>query len=333
MATIRDIAKRAQVSVSTVSRVLNNKPDVKAETKEKIDRAIKELSFSPSNVARGLVLKKSSVIGFIVPDIANPSFPELARGIVSRARELGYSVMFFDTNHDNHVEKEAIKLMQSKQVDGIILSFDEANRVELEKLKKEQFPSVQIYRKSSRPTISTIALDNIDAGLMATNYLIKNGHNRIGLITTGKETQSGYERHKGYCQALEKAGIAFDEELVKTGKNNAAAGKECMEALLFLPKPPTAVFACHDLMAVGSYEAVYDKGLSIPEDISIIGHDNIDVSRYVRPKLTTIDTHKSNLGRAAVDLLMEEINAAETLNKEVVLQAELIERESVRELK
>lgn len=333
MATIRDIAKKAKVSVSTVSRVLNNKPDVKAETKEKIDKAIKELGFSPSNFARGLVLKKSNIIGFIVPDIANPSFPELARGIVTQARSLGYSVMFFDTNHDNHVEKEAISLMRSKQVDGIILSFDEANRDELEKLKKEQFPSVQIYRKSSQPTISTIALDNIAAGKTATNYLLKKGHRRIGLITTGNETQSGYERQKGYCKSLEEAGIPFEKELVRTGKNNADAGKVCMEALLSLQDPPTAVFACHDLMAVGSYEAIYERGLSIPEDISIIGHDNIDISRYIRPKLTTIDTHKSGLGRASVDLLMEEIEADEPLNKEIVLQAELIERESVRELK
>lgn len=332
MATIKDIAKKAHVSVSTVSRVLNNKPDVKTETKIKINLAIKELAFSPSNVARGLVLKKSNTIGFIVPDIANPSFPELARGIVSRARFLGYSVMFFDTNNDSHVEKEVIKLMQGKHVDGIILSFNEANRDELEKLKKEQFPVVQIYRKSSESTISTIALDNEYAGIMATNYLINKGHRRIGLMTTGNKTQSGYERLKGYKRALETAGIPFEEFLVQTGDNNADSGKSCMETLLNLKNPPTAVFACHDLMAIGSYEAVFDKGLSIPQDISVIGHDNIDISQYVRPKLTTIDTHKSELGQAGVDLLVEEIQAAEPLNKEIIFCAELIERDSVREL-
>jgi LacI family transcriptional regulator, galactose operon repressor len=332
MATIRDIAKKAQVSVSTVSRVLNNKPDVKAETKKKIDKAIEELGFSPSNVARGLVLKKSSVIGFIVPDIANPSFPELARGIVARARSLGYSVMFFDTNHDKHVEKEAINLMQGKHVDGIILSFNEANRNELEKLLKKQFPVVQIYRKSSKPTISTIALDNYYAGTMATNYLIQKGHRRIGLITTGKQTQSGYERLMGYKKALDHSGIEYDEDLVQVGENNADSGKGCMLNLLKLKRKPTAIFACHDLMAVGSYEAIYDKGFSIPEDISVIGHDNIDVSRYIRPKLTTIDTHKFDLGQAGVDLLLEEIQADQPLNKEVVIKAELIERDSVREL-
>lgn len=332
MATIRDIAKRAQVSVSTVSRVLNDKPDVKAETKEKVDRAIRELGFSPSSAARGLVLKKSSVIGFIVPDITNPSFPELARGIVSRARELGYSVMFFDTNHDNQVEKEALNLMQSKQVDGIILSFNEANRDELEKLKQERFPVVQIYRKSSKTAISTVALDNIYAGKMATDYLIGKGHTRIGLITTGRNTQSGYERLKGYEEALEKAGILFDDALVRTGENNADAGYSCMEELLDLELPPTAVFACHDMIAAGACEAVFDRGLTIPGDISVMGHDNIAVSRFLRPKLTTVDTYKDQLGRAGVDLLVEEIKAEEPLNKEVVFRSELIERGSVREL-
>ncbi len=332
MATIKDIAKKANVSVSTVSRVLNSKPDVKAETKEKIDRAIAELGFSPSTVARGLVLKKSNIIGFIVPDIANPSFPELARGVVNRARTLGYSVMFFDTNHDNRVEVEALNLMQGKHVDGIILSFDEANREELKKLKEEQFPVVQIYRKSSENSISTVALDNEYAGEMATHYLIQKGHKRIGLISTGERTQSGYERMKGYRKALEEAGISPDEKLIQVGKNDAESGKACMDSLLQLDPAPTAVFVIHDLMAVGAYESIYDKGLSIPGDISIVGHDNIDFSSYLRPKLTTIDTHKFHLGEIGVDLLVEEIDAEKPLNREAVIQAELIERESVRDL-
>ncbi len=332
MSTIRDIASKAQVSVSTVSRVLNNKPDVKAATREKIDQAIRELNFRPSNAARGLVLKKSNVIGFIVPDITNPSFPGLARGIIMRARSFGYSVMFFDTDHDSHVEKEAIDLMQGNQVDGIILSFDEANRDELEKLKKKQFPVVQIYRKSSKSTISTIALDNVNAGVTATQYLIDKGHRRIGLITTGKHAQSGHERQKGYCKALQDFGIPFDDKLVCIGENKPDSGKDCMSGFLEMVNPPTAVFVTHDMMAAGSYDAVYEKGLSIPEDISIISHDNLVISRYLRPKLTTMDTYKSKLGMEAVDLLIEEIQATEPLNKEVVFQAELLERESVREL-
>lgn len=330
--TIRDIAKHAGVSVSTVSRVMNKKPDVKPETQEKVTLAIEELGYSPNIVARGLVLKRSNVIGFIVPDIMNPSFPELARGVVARAKTYGYSVMFFDTNHDSKVEKEAIRLLQSKQVDGIILSFDEANKDELEKLKLERFPVVQIYRKSSRSAISTIAIDNVGSGYTATSYLIGLGHRRIGHITTGKGSQSGQERLDGYKKALAEAEIPYDSALIQVGENKAEAGRECMERLLALQVKPTAVFASHDVMAIGAYEAVYNAGLSIPEDISVVGHDNNEMSRLIRPKLTTVDTHKDRLGQASVDLLMEEIEKAEPLNKERVFVTELIVRESSRSM-
>jgi LacI family transcriptional regulator len=254
----------------------------------------------------------------------------LARGVISRARELGYSVMFFDTNKDNQVEKEALSLMQSKQVDGVILSFNESNRDELEKLKQENFPVVQIYRKGPHSTISTVALDNVEAGKKATKYLIEKKHNRIGFITTGKNTQSGYERLIGYRKALEEEGIPFDESLIQSGENNAVSGDICMRNLLNLENPPTAVFVSHDMMAAGAYDAVFTRGLSIPQDISVIGHDNISLSQFLRPKLTTLDTHKDLLGRAGVDLLMEEIEAEKTLSREVVFQSEIVERDSVR---
>ena len=328
--TIVDIAKRANVSVSTVSRVLNNKPDVSSETLEKVRDAIKELKYSPSSVARGLVLQHSNIIGYIASDITNPSFPETARGVVGKAKKYGYSVMFFDANQDSKVEKEAIKLLRSKQVDGIILSFSEANRDELEKLKQECFPVVQIYRKSSQSAISTIAIDNIGSGFTATQYLVHAGHRRIAHITTGNLTQSGYERMAGYQQALTEAGIEIDADLIQTGTNTVETGKECMDRLLGLPVRPTAVFASHDVLAIGAYEAILDRGLRIPEDISVLGHDNIEISRLVRPRLTTIDTFKYRLGEASVDLLVEEMNAHAPQNKEIVFSGELVVRDSVR---
>ena len=330
--TIVDIAKKAQVSVSTVSRVLNNKPDVNKETEEKIRNAIKELDYSPNSVARGLVLKRSNIIGYIASDITNPSFPELARGVVVKAKEYGYAVMFFDANQDNRVEKEAIQLMRSKQVDGIILSFSEANRDELERLRKERFPVVQIYRKSSMSAISTIAIDNVGSGYKATKYLISCGHRRIAHITTGDITQSGYERMAGYLQALNEAGITVDHQLIQQGISSVDSGKACMQRLLQVDNLPTAVFASHDIMAIGAYEAILDNGLSIPKDISVLGHDNIEISRLIRPRLSTIDTYKYRLGQASVDLLIEEIVAHSPQNKEIVFPGELLIRESVRTL-
>jgi LacI family transcriptional regulator len=326
--TIKDIANHANVSVSTVSRVLNGKPDVKPETQRKIAEVIEEFGFSPSTVARGLVLRHSHVIGFVVPDIMNPSFPELARGIVAQAKTHGYSVMFFDTNHDSNMEKQSVRLLRSRQVDGIILSFDQANKDELERLKAERFPVVQIYRKSASSAISTIAIDNVGSGYNATRYLLELGHRRIGHISTGSTTQSGHERLDGYSAALKEAGISFDEDLVRFGENSVASGAACMEAFLKMADRPSAIFACHDVMAVGAYEAIYNAGLRIPEDVSVVGHDNLEMSRIVRPKLTTVDTRKDQLGRAGVDLLMEEMKATGPQNKEIVFPTELIVRGS-----
>jgi len=329
---IRDIAQHAGVSVSTVSRVLNNKPDVNAETLERVNEAIDTLGYSPNSVARGLVLKKSQVLGFVVPDITNPNFPELARGVVERARAHGYSVIFFDTNHDNKVEKEALKLLRSKQVDGIIVSFSEANLDELVKLKEEKFPAVQIYRKSPKSFISTIAIDNVDSAYRAVQYLMGRGHRRIGHITTGEATLSGAERLEGYRRAYVEAGLEFRDEWIFSGPHSAETGYRGMKQFLGQPERVTAVFASHDLMAVGAYEAVYEKGLSIPGDVSLMGHDNVEISRLVHPKLTTIDTFKKKLGQAGVDLLLEEMAETTRINREIVFKTELVIRDSVRSL-
>lgn len=330
--TIKDIARYSGVSVSTVSRVLNNKPDVNIATKARVDKAIKDLGYSPSSVARGLVLKRSNAIGFVVPDITNPNFPELARGVVEKARQRGYSVIFFDTNHDNKVEKEALKLLRSKQVDGIIVSFSESNQDEFIKLKEDQFPAVQIYRKSPRSVISTIAIDNVDSAYRAVKYLIENGHKRIGHITTGLSTLSGTERLEGYKKAFAEAGYKYRDEWIYLGCHSSETGYEGMKTLLSQNNRVTALFASHDLMAVGAYEAVFEQGLSIPDDISIIGHDNIEISRLVHPKLTTLDTFKNKLGQAGVELLLEEIADHTSINREIIFKTELIVRGSTRRI-
>ncbi|MCK5199138.1 MAG: LacI family DNA-binding transcriptional regulator [Spirochaetales bacterium] len=326
--TIKDIARHSGVSVSTVSRVLNKKPDVNAETAARVNGAIKELGYRPNSVARGLVLKRSNVIGFVVPDITNPNFPELARGVVEKARQSGYSVIFFDTNHDSKVEKEALKMLRSKQVDGIIVSFSEANQDEFIKLKEDQFPAVQIYRKSPKSVISTIAIDNVGSAYKAVKYLLSLGHRRIGHITTGISTLSGAERLEGYKKAFKEAGFQYREEWIFSGSHCAETGYEGMKALLSQDNHVTALFASHDLMAVGAYEAVFEKGLSIPGDISIIGHDNIEISRLVHPKLTTLDTFKDKLGQAGVELLLEEIAESTSVNREIIFKTELIVRDS-----
>lgn len=326
--TIKDIARYAEVSVSTVSRVLNGKPDVSEETKTRINEAIKKLGYSPNSVARGLVMRKTNVIGFIVPDVMNPNFPELARGIIEQADSHGYSVIFFDTNHDSKVEKKAIKLLRSNQVDGIIVSFTEANQDELIKLKEENFPSVQVYRKSPNSILPTIAIDNVTSAYNAVSHLLHLGHTRIGHITTGEITLSGLERMQGYRKAMEEAGVYVEDEWIQVCDHSVEGGEEATDKLLDSDPAITAIFSSHDLMAIGAYESIYKKGLIIPDDISVVGHDDIGIAKLVRPKLTTIKTYKKNLGRAAVDLLIEEIQSLSPVRREELFQTKLIVRES-----
>lgn len=326
--TIKDIAKHAGVSVSTVSRVLNSKPDVNYETENRVKDTIKELGYSPNSVARGLVLKKTTVIGFVVPDLMNPNFPDLARGIIERADYYGYSVIFFDTNHDNKVEKKAIKLLKSNQVDGIIVSFTEANQDELVKLKEENFPSVQIYRKSPKSILSTIAIDNVTSAYNAVKHLLELGHRKIGHITTGEATLSGLERLQGYHKAMAEAGVRIEEEWIQVCSHSVEGGETAANRLFAADMGITALFSSHDLMAIGAYEAVFKRGMRIPEDISIVGHDDILIAGLVRPKLTTINTFKKHLGEAAVDLLIEEMQGGARVRREEIFQTELVLRES-----
>ena len=213
-------------------------------------------------------------------------------------------------------------------MDGIIVSFSEANQEEFIKLKEDQFPAVQIYRKSPKSVISTIAIDNVDSAYKAVNYLLSLGHHRIGHITTGLSTLSGAERLEGYKKAFKEAGIQYRDEWIYSGSHCSDTGYKGMKDLLDQDNHVSAVFASHDLMAAGTYEAVFEKGLSIPGDISIIGHDNIEISRLIHPKLTTMDTFKNNLGKAGVELLLEEMAESSRLNREIIFKTELIVRNS-----
>ena len=330
--TIKDIAARVQVSVTTVSRVLNDKPDVHPQTRKKILEVIEESGYRPSGLARGLAMQKTNIIAFLVPDITNPNFPELARGVVDRAKEFGYSVMFFDTNHDVHMEKEAIHVLESKQVDGIILSFSGESMDELQKLKREHFPAVQIYRKSPNSVISTIAIDNVESAYKATKYLVDLGHRNIAHLARSLKTMSGQERVIGYKRALADLHIPLRAEWLLEGEYTRDSGYANMNRLLDMEIRPTAVFAANDVIAIGAYQAIYDRGLTIPDDISIVGHDDIEFAEILRPRLTTVTTFKYKLGQAAVDLVLEEISGSTERQKEIIFHTELVVRDSASEL-
>ena len=330
--TIKDVARAVNVSVTTVSRVLNNKPDVSEETKKKVKEAIRTLGYNPNNIARGLVLRKTNTIGLIIPDINNPFFPEIVKGIERKAKEEGYSLILYNTDNNKEEEKEALALLRSKKVDGIILSFSLENKEILKKLEKEEYPVVQIDRQIRDSLYPAVTIDNKRSAYNATEYLIKQGHKEIGHITGDLSTETALDRLKGFKMALEKYGIPFREEWILEGDYSRGSGKELMERIIKLKHRPTAIFFANDLMAFGAYETIYNYNYRIPEDFSIIGHDNIEITSFVKPGLTTMDQPKYQLGAIAVEKLINLIEKKNDFHS-VILENELIIRDSVKAIR
>lgn len=331
--TIRDIARKAGVSVPTVSKVLNNRPDVSESTRRRVQQVIASLQYNPSGIARSLVLQKTHTLGLIIPDISSPFYPDVAKGVQNRAYELDYSVLLFDS--DNKLEKEnhAIKLMKSKRVDGMIVSLAAENRQELRLLEEEGFPVMQIDRIVPGSTAPFVTIDNCLSAYEATTYLIGLGHKCIAHITGNLASQTARDRLQGFYKALEEQGSVVTEYHVLQGDYTVRSGREHMRTLLTLKKRPTAVFVANDLMALGCYEAVFERGLSIPGDMSIIGHDDVEIASLIRPLLTTMAQPTYELGRAAVEGLIRQIegrnaNSGKTEVENVVLRAQLIIRSS-----
>lgn len=332
--TIKDIAEKANVSATTVSRVINDKPDVSPETKQKIIKIINEMGYNPNAIARGLVLSKTYTLGLIIPDISNPFFPEVARGIETEARKGGYSVIFCSTYNNRREEKDAIELLKSKQVDGIILSLSIDSSRELEELYREGYPVVQIDRKVPGSSFPTVSINNIESAYQATEHLIKLGHTAIAHITGDLATKTGQDRLKGFKKALTDHNLSPHEEWIVEGDYGKDSGYRGMKKLLQSGRKPTAVFAANDLMALGAYRAVFAEGLSIPADISLVGHDDIDLSAIVNPGLTTMTLPKRKFGRRAARILIDEIERGEIFanSEDIILTTELVARQSTKEL-
>ncbi|MBW2038957.1 MAG: LacI family DNA-binding transcriptional regulator [Deltaproteobacteria bacterium] len=329
--TIKDIARLAHVSHTTVSRVLNNRPGVKKITRERVLKLIKELDYQPSLVARSMVLKKSKVLGLIITTIRNPFYLELSQGIEDTARSFGYSVILCCTNYDLSLEGEHIRELRRKGVDGIILTSAHIKDEYVAALAQEGFPLVLVNRKVLESDLSGkvdyVGVDNIKGGEMALEHLLKMGHRRIGIVRGSLESSVTMERMEGVRRALDKHGLSIDDDLIFGGDYLKGSGYEAAKRFLSLAHPPTAIFSFNDYMALGVYDALLEKGVKVPEDVALLGFNDIEFASLRMVGLSTVSQKKYSLGSMAVRRLMQRIEG-DQVGLEQVLEPELIIRSS-----
>ena len=326
--TIKDVARESGVNISTVSRALNDEYGVHPETREHVLAVATRLKYRPNRVARGLVTGRSNTLGLVVSDIRNPFFAEVARGAEDAARAGGCDLVLCNSDLDAGKQMQYVHSLLEKRVDGILMnSVSVLNRAQQQDLAKCSIPIVLLNRAASRKAFSTVSVDNEAGGALAADYLFKLGHRAIAHITGPRHHGNLTGRAHGFLRAL--ANLGCPEPLVLHGQNNFQGGYELTRELLCRQTPITAIFAANDIMAFGATRAIYESGRRIPEDISLIGFDNLELSSVVHPPLTTIHQPKYEIGKAAVEILLRLADKKSDRTPEHrVLGVELIERQS-----
>ncbi len=332
--TMKDVAQAAGVSTTTVSHVINNTRYVQQETRQRVEQAMQDLGYHPSSVARGLRLGVTKTIGLILPDVANPFFAEVSRQIEDFGYHQGYSVIL--CNSDNNLQKqhEYVNTLLAKQVDGVIFISAGESLEDLSRLTASGIPIVVADREVPLHLADVVMLDNEKAGFKAAQHLIELGHRHIACITGPSHLSPSMLRMEGYRRALQQAGIDFDPALVVQGDFRIDGGKQAMQTLLNRLPSLTAVFALNDMMAIGAISALRDAGLRVPQDVSVVGFDDIVIAALVDPPLTTIAQPIKDIARWATSLLIAKMGKRKTEgeNRRIALDAGLIVRQSTRKV-
>ncbi len=332
-ATSQDVADLAGVSRTTVSFVLNNVPGVKIteETRQRVLEAARQLDYYPTSAARILASGKTCRIGLVLCEqrdhlIADAFLPSFLRGVSDLAHQEGYRVVFQSTG-DKTGEAAYVSLLREQHVDGLIVSGPRSNDHQLYRLHEEGYPLV-LHGRLPDCALPFVDVDNVGGARKAVSHLIGLGHRRIGLITNAPLSYtSSQDRLAGYRQALQEAGLPLDEGLIRYGEFSPESGRKAMESLLALPSPPSAVFVASDVVALGAMTAVRECGVRIPQDVALVGFDDLFLAAYVSPPLTTVRLPAYGLGWAAGDLLIRLIND-EPVERRMLLESELVIRRS-----
>jgi LacI family transcriptional regulator len=328
MITIREVAEKARVSPTTVSHVVNNTRFVSEDVRTRVVIAMRELNYRPNALARSLRRGETHTLGLILPDSANPFFAEIGHAIEGAAFALGYSVILCNTENDDNKERLYTEVLENKQVDGMIFVAAGENHESISAIIKNGLPLVMVDRDMGSLELDTVTTDNHHGGMIATQHLLSLGHQIIGCITGLSNITPSADRVTGYRAALQQAGLPVEESLLVRGDFHAPSGYSAAMQILQRTPRPTAIFVCNDMMAIGALRAAAQLGLRVPEDVAIVGFDDIELASYTTPPLTTVAQPKQEIGQLAVKLVFERMGSPSLPPRHNVLSTQLVIRES-----
>jgi DNA-binding LacI/PurR family transcriptional regulator len=325
---IKEVARLAKVSTATVSRTINGSDKVTAETAARVRLAIETLKFYPNTNARALGSGRSSLYGLIISDITNPFFPELVKSFEDVAVQCGQEVLVANTNYDKHRMELCVTRMLQRKVDGVAIMTSEIEEHLVDELSSRRIPLVFMDTATPQRGISNISIDyaaGIDA---AVEHLIALSHRAIGFISGPMELTSSVARRNAFLSSMQRRGLNPAHELIEEGNHRMDGGHEAMARLLSKDIRPTAVMASNDMTAIGAMGAIFERGLKIPRDISVVGFDDIEISAFTQPALTTVRLSRTEIARVAFRALHDVPNAATVRGQEYSIRPVLAERKS-----
>jgi LacI family transcriptional regulator len=330
MATMRDVAKRAGVSVATVSHVINGTRKVAPETMRRIKGVMEELDYHPNAVAQSLRTRRTHAIGAVVSDITNPFFATLVRGAEDTAIETGYSLIVCNSDENPEKEDRYVRLLRRRRMDGLLISpVGDGSSKAVQELPRSRMPFVFIDRRAKGIQGDAVLSDNVDGAYQATRHLIEKGHKRIGIIIGVHGATTTEERLAGYRKALDEAGIPLSQELIAYGGYRQEGGRSATENFLVLPEPPSAIFSTNNLMTVGVLKILAHRKLCIPKEMALVSFDDLDLGDLFRPSLTVITQNPHAMGKIAMKALISQFgDGANDELREIRVPVKLVMRGS-----
>ncbi len=333
MVTIKDVAKLARVSPSTVSRVISDSKQISDETKKRVKKAMKELGYHPNMIARSLITKSSQTLGLIMSRstetaFSSPFFSEVIRGISKVVQNHQYSLLLATAENYKEEAKQCMKMIMEKRVDGVILLASRVNDDLIEKLSLDNYPFVVVGRSPAGERIYSVNNDNIKAGYSVVRHLLNLGHRQIAFLNGPKEYIFCRDRYEGFMMAFREFGLEIEPAYIIETDLQQESGYFYTKQLLALNKPPTAIFAIDDMMALGAYRAIKENNLKIPDDIAVVGFNNDHFTSLVSPPLTTIQIPIYEMGINAAEMMMDLLSGKAVVPQQRILSSELIIRDS-----